>query len=191
MAASAKEKDFAHQLHKHLCEYQGDPKPKLIVRNLLAASLPENRGRFEGLANLGADLVVIQMGDNLPPAKANKETLRKPYELLIKSLRRGNPDAIILGVSTWGGGANRDPMMEKACRNQNVPFVRIGHFIRDEKNKAASEGRFEHSGVNWHPGDRGMKAIADTIWKELKPLLGRSDEQTPQKAEAKSGSKTP
>ena len=76
-----------------------------------------------------------------------------------------------MGISTWGGGANRDEMMALACRNQSVPFVRIDHLIRDESNRALSEGRFDHSGVNWHPGDRGMKAIADILWESIEASI--------------------
>ena len=171
MAASGTDKDYVHLLHAALCRHQPKPEPELVVRSMSAVKLPERLSQLRALAGVGADLVVIQMGDNLQPDQANHETLRKPYELLIKSLRRADPEALLVVVSTWGGGANRDEMMALACRNQYVPFVRIDHLIRDERNRAVSEERFEHSGVNWHPGDRGMKAIADLLWEHLKPNI--------------------
>lgn len=171
MAASAEGKDFAHLLHKKLCEAQGGSTPELVVKNLADRGLEQKTAEFQTLGDIHADLIIVQIGDNLSPEKANAQTLGEPYGRLLKTLRQTNPDAVILGVSTWGGGANRDDLMAAACKSQAVPFVRIDHLIRDPKNMAKAEGRFEHHGVNWHPGDAGMQAIADTIWPVAKSQL--------------------
>ncbi len=165
MAATSPEKDFAHQLQKLVAKAQGGKRPKLIIENLLANAMLNQTAKFKKIAAHKADLIIIQTGDNLAPDKANMENLGKPYEEMLKIIRAANPRALIVGVSTWGGGANRDPMMRWACGRQAVPFVEATHLIRDAKNRAVSEGHFTNGGVNWHPGDRGMKALAEEIWK--------------------------
>ncbi len=170
MAATARERDFAHILHRRLCAFQPKPKPQLIIENLLARNLPAQIPRFKRLAAHEADLIIVQIGDNLAESAATEETLGKPYERLLATLK-GNRDPLIIGVSTWGRGAKRDRLMEKACRKLGVFFVRIGSLASNPANRAKSEGHFKHSGVNWHPGDRGMKAIADAIWPVIKHEL--------------------
>ena len=170
MAATALERDFAHVLHGYLCQAQPKHKPQLVIENLVARSLPGQTGAFEKQASHQADLIVVQIGDNLAESAATQESLGAPYERLLKRLRKDG-DSLIIGVSTWGGGAKRDLLMQRACRNQGVPFVRISHLIGDRANRAESEGHFQHRGVNWHPGDRGMKAIADTLWSALQREL--------------------
>jgi len=168
MAATAREKDYAHLLHARFCRAQPDPKPKLIVESLNARDLPSKIEQFERLAAHNADLIIIQIGDNLPEDKASPETLSRPYEQLLATLRRGR-DPLIYGVSVWGVGQKRNRLMAQTCERHGAGFVYINHLSQNRKNMAVSEGHFTHAGVNWHPGDRGMRAIAQTLWQAVRP----------------------
>ena len=57
--------------------------------------------------------------------------------------------------------------MRRSAGRQAVPFVDLAPLSKDPKNYAKAEGHFTHSGVNWHPGDAGMKAIAEEIWQAV------------------------
>jgi hypothetical protein len=46
-------------------------------------------------------------------------------------------------------------------------FVDISRLGSDTKNYARSERKFSHDGVAGHPGDAGMAAIAEAIWKAV------------------------
>ena len=172
MAATSEDKDFAHLLYQFICQAQPDVKPELIIENFGDAQVREP-AKHEKLASFQADLYVIQIGDNLNDDESNEETLGKPYEQMLATIKKANPDALIFCASTWGCSKNKDPLMRAACARQGVPFVRIDTFIGDPQYRAISEGHFKHAGVNWHPGDRGMKAIAETLWQAICPRLQR------------------
>ena len=63
-------------------------------------------------------------------------------------------------------GENEDTGLVKG---DYYPLVELGDFGQLDEMKAI--GLFEHSGVVNHPGDEGMKKIAERIAKELLPLL--------------------
>ncbi len=169
MAASSQDKDYAHLIYQLIAKTQKE-KPELIVENFYDPTITEP-AKHEKLASLKADLYIIQIGDNLKDPESNEKTLGLPYEQMLKTIKRANPNALIFCASTWGGSQNKDRLMRAACERQNVPFVRIDTFIGDEKNRAISEGHFKHGGVNWHPGDRGMQKIADALWQTIQPVL--------------------
>jgi hypothetical protein len=62
----------------------------------------------------------------------------------------------------------KDEILQQACAAAGGTFVDIRALGRDESNDARSERKIEHAGVAAHPGDKGMKAIADAILNALK-----------------------
>ena len=62
-----------------------------------------------------------------------------------------------LGRSCQGGA------LRKASQEADAIFVNAGSIGRDAANIARSERSFTHDGVAGHPGDKGMKALADAI----------------------------
>ncbi len=168
MAATARERDFAHLLHERLCRFQPDPRPELIIESLNARQFPSKVDQFPRLAAHNADLIIIQIGDNLPESEATLETLGRPYEQLLMALKKGR-HPLIYGVGVWGGGPKRNALMKEACDRQGAGFITIHHLFPNRNNRAASEGHFTHAGVNWHPGDRGMQAIAEALWQAIRP----------------------
>ncbi len=173
MAATTRDHDYAHCFFRFLREAQPGKEPQLIIENLLATQLEGAEARFAELARHKADLIIIQIGDNLPLDKANKTTLEEPYEKLLVALKQANPHARIFCLSTWGACQQRNALMKAACQRQGVRWVYISRLIGNVKNRALSEGHFTNSGVNWHPGNRGMTAIANILWDIVKPALHR------------------
>ena len=64
--------------------------------------------------------------------------------------------------------------MRKATAEAGATFVEVKDLGGDESNAARSERKIEHAGVAGHPGDKGMRAIADAIFfaiqKQSKPV---------------------
>jgi len=169
MAASSEDKDFVHRVYAMVSQNQvkSGVKPELVVDNF-PDWMVKDTAKHKQLADYKADLYVIEIGDNLKDEESNEQTLGKPYEEMLKTIKTANPNAIIICTSTWGTSKNKDPLIKAACDRQGVPYVRIDIFIGDGKNRALN---FKHGGVAWHPGDLGMEKIANAIWSELSPKL--------------------
>ncbi len=164
MAATSEDKDYVHLTYQRICDAQPQFKPELQLTGPTKEA--QMRG-FEHVLPTDADLVIIQVGDNYRGA-ANVEEMQKPYEEMIAAFKKsGNPR--VFCVSTWGNGA-LNKFIKAAAESQGAVYVDISHLIGDAKNRAVSEGHFTHSGVNWHPGNRGMAAISEVLWRHLKVL---------------------
>lgn len=51
----------------------------------------------------------------------------------------------------------------------NVCLAYVSDILQDEKNRTI--GLFEHQGIQGHPGDRGMKLIAERFLEELEEII--------------------
>lgn len=122
------------------------------------------------------DLVTIQLGENAKDIS----TFEQDYASLIKYISEKAPNAQIVVIGDFWSNGDRDFLKKKACETCNVTYVPL-EGIRDNKDYYCGLGTVvydaegtshvvEHSGVASHPGDEGMKAIADIVINEIKKL---------------------
>jgi hypothetical protein len=167
MAATSKKNDFVHQLYKMLCNnLKGKIKPTFKIGKVKQ----ENKMKgWEHISTGDIDLIIIELGDNYR-GKASSLELQLPYEKMINGLK-GKRDPIIVCVSTWGN-PKRNSFIRKAAKNQGALYVDLQRIFAKSKNRAVG-GEFTNRGVQWHPNNRGMQAIAVAIWKVLQPELAK------------------
>lgn len=70
-------------------------------------------------------------------------------------------------MSTWWPSIEKDNVIKKRCEQAGGVFVDISDIARSPKNIARNERPIAHEGVGAHPGDAGMKAIADKIFASV------------------------
>jgi alpha-L-arabinofuranosidase len=162
MAATREDKDYAHLLYQNVCRTQPNLKPELQLAYL---GSERTMSGYEHLIPCQADLIIVELGDNYA-GKANAQELLLPYEKMLAGLKKGHTSRVYC-LSTWGK-PQLNTWIKKAAENQGAGYVDISHLFANPANRAVSEGHFKHDGVNWHPGDRGMQAIADILWKAIK-----------------------
>ncbi len=162
MAATSREKDYVHLFYKKVCDSQPQWKPELQIAHIGNEAAMKV---YEHLLPCRADLIVVQLGDNYR-GKNNVEELQKPYEKILADLKKDHSPRIYC-LGTWGGG-EKENLIKQAAINQGAIYIPLTPLSANPANSAGSEGHFKHGGVNWHPGDRGMKAIAETLWKAVK-----------------------
>jgi hypothetical protein len=70
---------------------------------------------------------------------------------------------LVVVRSCFWADAAKDQVLREACQEAGGIFVNVGPLGRDAANAARSERSFTHDGLAAHPGDKGMKALADAI----------------------------
>ena len=70
---------------------------------------------------------------------------------------------LVVVRSCFWADAAKDQVLSQACQKAGGIFVNAGPLGRNAANAARAERSFTHDGVAGHPGDKGMKALADAI----------------------------
>lgn len=178
MAASAREKDYVHLLLDRISKTAGG-KPAVMVKNI--ADFERRQSDFNVSNDLKdelafeADLVVIAIGENAASPKTDdaKAKYRVAFASLLAELKKRGQPTLVVRSCFWADPA-KDQIMKQACVDAGGLFVDNSKLGGDESNYARSERKIEHAGVAGHPGDKGMQAIADSLWSAIQTLAGLS-----------------
>jgi hypothetical protein len=167
MAASSEDKDYVHLVTTALAQHTGS-RPQITVGNI--ADFERNYATYDvdkQMKDLFApdpDLVVLAIGENVPAlaSEGDKAQFRTGVMSILRcALARRHP-LVVVRSGFWADAA-KDEVLRQACQDVNGLFVDAGPIGRDAANAARSERAFTHDGVAAHPGDKGMKALADAI----------------------------
>jgi hypothetical protein len=167
MAASSKEKDYVHLVASALARHTGAT-PQIEVSNI--ADFERNYatydvdGQMKELFAFDPDLVVLAIGENVPPLAS--ETAKAEFKAGVVSILRcamAKRHPLVVVRSSFWADAAKDEVLRQACQEADAIFVNAGPLGREAANAARAERSFTHDGVAGHPGDRGMKALADAI----------------------------
>ena len=164
MAASAPEKDFAHLVVAGLEKRLGK-KAVFRIRNL--AALERNfTTNVSTVAEISADAewkpdyVVVAIGEN---ASGVDEKSAAAYGKFLADVALPFADAgarIVMRSPFWKNTLKAQ-CTAKAAADVGAVYVDAGNLGSSDENKAI--GLFSHDGVANHPGDIGMRRIADLI----------------------------
>ena len=173
MAASSEEQDYAHVLKKMI-----ESKSKSPVELTI-----ENRGKFERGFWLEeeqklpsplekqlkhASYVVIQLGDNVSDSDFSTYDFKKSYQDFIQQIRKTSPqDSQIFCLGPWWHNDKKAEAIKNGCIQGGGSYIEISDIARAASSKASSERSFKNNGVASHPGNRGMKQIAEKIYKRI------------------------
>lgn len=168
MAASDADKDFVAQLLKRLNGVS--PKSSWSARKEGSGDLERNPSTFrvnDDVAHAAARsaLVIVEVGDNVDTGKTPLPTFGAAYAASLKALKPRS--GTLACISTWWVSAEKDKLIKESCEQAGGVFVDISEIARNPLNVARNERHIEHDGVGAHPGDAGMKAIADKIFASL------------------------
>jgi hypothetical protein len=167
MAASAAEKDYVHLVVDAVAKLRGG-KPEFRVVNV--ADFERAYESFDVGAKLKeevafqADTVIVAIGENVPRLKTDEAKAKfKESVVRLLTLLKGEGRSALYVRSCFWPDATKDAVLKEACVTAGGVFVDISALAKDEGNYARSERKIAHEGVARHPGDKGMRAIADAI----------------------------
>ena len=171
MAASSRDRDFAHVLHSQVCKAtQGEP--QLLVLNLADFERKQTEFDFEqGLKEpiaFEADVVIVGVGANAPALETPeaKQRYRASFEQLLSRVKQTDSTTLLVRGEFWPDPA-KEQIMREVCEKVGGTYVPLKDLNKDPANLGSADQKFEHAGVAGHPGDRGMKLIADELWKAI------------------------
>jgi len=175
MAATAIDSDYAHILKRYLSENVGyEPEVQIASIAHFEKSFNEYQDfgvtEFRDLTAFAPDLVILRIGDNVETADAVKYDFIFHYGALISYLKRSD-SAIVVTTSCWFQKPTVDACMHMSCEQQNAWFVEISDLYNNEENRAEAQHAYSDAGVSRHPGNAGMRAIADRLWNVIRRMV--------------------
>jgi hypothetical protein len=172
MAATAREKDYVHRLVDRISREAGGV-PKVMIRNIAGFERKPTdftiREALKQELTFEADVVILAIGENSQSPKTDEDRNRFAdglRYLLAELGQHGHPKFFVR--SEFWPDAEKDRLLKKACDNAGGIFIDLGKIAIDPTNSARSERNIEHAGVAGHPGDKGMAAIADELWRAMR-----------------------
>ena len=168
MAASVKEKDYVHLLTADIAKSTGSS-PEIRVRNIAdferGYDTFDIEKEFRDDLEFKADIIILAIGENVAELAGDdaKANYGKAFSRLLPIPNQQGQSTIFVRGCFWKN-ETKDAIMRKAAADAGATFVDIKELGGDESNAARSERTIEHAGVAGHPGDKGMRAIADAIF---------------------------
>lgn len=163
MAASDRSKDYVHLLAGKMSEIEPDP-----VCGICQVAFWECNYKtltdytpWEPAHDFGADIIFLRLIENSPKKEFDPVKFKEQLHTLRQYLDPKGTAQIVIGTSFWKHVG--DPVLMEYAKEQNIPLVYMGDLGEEDENKAI--GLFEHDGVASHPGDLGMRRIADRFFE--------------------------
>lgn len=172
MAASDADRDYFHIVLKNLEEKHDNVKGLAFNLYGWEGQSHDRDGALyllDDYLSPNLNLVTVQLGENVD----DLATFQSDFLSLLLYIKRKAPNARIIVVGDFWNKDNRNEMKENAAKEANAEFVSLegiasnqayyrglGSWVYDAE---GNPHLVEHEGVAIHPGDAGMKAIADRI----------------------------
>lgn len=165
MAASAAEKDYVHVLFTKLNEHR--PHRFLVLQ---AADFERSfeyeqslRGEMELVKAYSPDIIVGRLSENVFAKDCAGGAWQNVYGQLLSDCGR-EETRYILTTAFWRS-EEVDGQTRALASERGWKLVELGDLGDDPAMLAGD--KFWHSGVAVHPGDEGMHAIADRLYKAV------------------------
>lgn len=185
MAVTSLKTDYVHQTEALLADKLEQLKPgeKAVNRYAFNYSVWETNSHDRAQTypvmdkymtqGKALDVVVLQLGENVSDDDADGSTYENDYAELIQHIKEDAPNAQIITVGDFWADDTKDAVKKAAAEEAGVTYADLSE-IQDDPNYEAGMGamvegddgkehEIVHSGVAKHPGDTGMKWIAEKI----------------------------
>jgi len=187
MAATSREKDYAHLLFKKIEIKLPDRNICIRISNL--ATFERNPASFDDksinyLVNFQPDIIIFQLGENVRIDEKNAPLLfeEKYIELINCFKKMANP--LIICTTPFFPLLQKNKIIEKVALSTNSYIVDLSHlpllepenYAKNEKNYKADKTLWKNDGIGIHPGDIGMENIAQQLFITINASILKNGE---------------
>jgi len=170
MAASSQENDYVHIIMDKVNHLKADSAfciCQVAEWEREYKNGTQKHGLFENACDFNADIIIARFIENCPANNFESEKFKTELDALLSYLNKSGKAKIIITTGFWRHPG--DSAIIEYATEKNLPLIELGDLGEMDEMKAI--GLFEHSGVANHPGDLGMKHIAERIFDEIKRLI--------------------
>lgn len=170
MAASSEENDYVHIIMNKVNRIKADSAFCICQVAEWEREYKNGTGKlplFENACDFGADIIIARFIENCPADNFDFENFKTELDALLKYLNKSGKAKIVITTGFWRHPG--DSAIIEYAAEKNIPLIELGDL--GEKDEMKAIGLFEHNGVANHPGDLGMKHIAERIFVEIEKLI--------------------
>lgn len=170
MAASSEEYDYLHLIMREIKEISPISLHKIawVVQWEQEYWIESNLEVHKDASMFKPDIIIMKIGENVFQKYNDAHPFQLYFKKLIDFFNPEDTARVIVATSFWKAGVVDEAMRQVAVKC-NYPLVELGGF--GDFNDMKAKGLFAHKGVENHPGDRGMEAIANAILVPLKIII--------------------
>ncbi len=191
MAASSQDMDFVHRLGRSIEQQTGgalllDPRDPAILdpddngdANVVNFSGPMeirytayDSSTLQQQIAAQPDIVILQFGENIDMGSFDGAKLKSSLQSLMAELRdSSDPHIFVTSYILADNDGRIDAVKREVCAEDpsHRVFVDLSNFRHDWTNYAAAEPYYQGNPfILSHPGDKGMKFIADGLFEAMR-----------------------
>ena len=192
MAASSKERDFAHILKRRFSEIEpcqflvenvadfeiyfekpyGKEGERLDDFNQDKSNFFSIEENFDLYIKFQPDIVIFAIGENVAPLDTEERRSHFYDELIhfYKAMTQKKGAKLFVRSCFWPDTV-KDRILKQSCEDFGGTFIDLSYEGGLKKYFAINGRKFWHKGVGGHPGDLGMQMIADKIWEAVEKII--------------------
>lgn len=170
MAASSEENDYVHILISYVREKFSEPAFCICQGSKWEVHYKENIDFYDEYylaRKFDADIIIVRIIENCIGKDFDDKKFKSELMKFIKYLSPNKAPKLIFTTSFWKHPG--DNAIKELSKETGSPLVKLGDL--SDNNDMMAIGFFEHEGVSIHPGDKGMRVIADRIYDALKNII--------------------
>lgn len=170
MAASCAESDYVHLVMAAVLAERPDAEFCIVQASRWEFKYKECDidAYFHTAKDFNPDLIITLLSGNIPAKDFTKEDFILEMGKLHAYLSGGKKVSMIQGTGFFGNETKNEAIKEY-CRVSGAQLADISELCQDRETLAI--GKFWHEGVAMHPGDKGMKKIADIIIEKIQKII--------------------
>ncbi|MCM8530880.1 MAG: SGNH/GDSL hydrolase family protein [Lentisphaeraceae bacterium] len=175
MAATKEENDYAHLLTAKIQKTM----PTKIVHPYFhnkggSGAIMHRLSVIDSFESYEPHLVVVQLGEH-EKEHNGVSLLKKNYIDLLQSIQKWSSKPLIICTGVWSiskppaytnWSRKVEDSMKSTCDELSIPFASVEKYALDP----TCSGWGTHSGVKWHPNDKGMLGYATEIFKQFQKI---------------------